>query len=144
MLKHVPALVPPDLLHSLALMGHGDQLAVVDAHYPAASRHDRVHTMVGVTTVEAVQAIAALMPLDAFVEPAAYRMVPDGDLAFRSRAQDEVEAELARQESRPIRVDPLERIAFYAAAREAFAVAHTSDPRPFSCFLLTKGVLPGA
>jgi L-fucose mutarotase/ribose pyranase (RbsD/FucU family) len=32
MLKHVPGLITPDLLHSLALMGHGDRLAVGDSN----------------------------------------------------------------------------------------------------------------
>ncbi len=36
MLEHVPTLLTPDLLHALAGMGHGDDLALVDAHFPAA------------------------------------------------------------------------------------------------------------
>ena len=36
MLKHIPALLTPDALHALASMGHGDELAIVDAHFPAA------------------------------------------------------------------------------------------------------------
>jgi len=36
MLEHIPALLTPDALHALASMGHGDGLAIVDAHFPAA------------------------------------------------------------------------------------------------------------
>lgn len=143
MLKHIPSLISPDLLHSLGLMGHGDRLAVVDSNYPAASRHPRVHTIFGADTFQATQAVMALLPLDDFVEPAALRMVPDGDRSFRSPSHDDFEAELARAEGRQVRAHPLERSAFYEAAATAFAVVHTSDPRPFSCFLLTKGVLRG-
>jgi len=141
LLRTIPPLLTPDLLHSLALMGHGDRLAVVDANYPAASRHERVHTLFGSTTLDALRAVMQLMPLDDFVEPAAVRMVPDGDPAFRSASHDEVEAELVRVEGRPVRLAPVERSAFYALAGGAFAVVHTTDPRPFSCFLLTKGVV---
>ena len=31
MLKGIPPLVTPDLLHALASMGHGDEVAIVDA-----------------------------------------------------------------------------------------------------------------
>lgn len=143
MLKHIPALITPDLLHSLALMGHGDRIAVVDSNYPAASRHPRVHTIFGTDTFQATRAIMTLLPLDDFLEPAALRMVPDGERSFRSPSHDDFEAELARAEGRPVHAQPLERSAFYETAAMAFAVVHTSDPRPFSCFLLTKGVLRG-
>lgn len=142
-LKRIPAIITPDLLHSLALMGHGDRLAVVDRNYPAASRHGRVHALSGADVLDAVRAVMALMPLDDFVEPAAVRMVPDGDPDFRSTSHDEVEAELTRQEGRPVRAEPVERTPFYDAARGAFAVVHTSETRPFSCFLLMKGVVLG-
>jgi L-fucose mutarotase len=140
-LKTIPALLTPDLLHSLALMGHGDRLAVVDSNYPAASRHRRVHPLPGVSTDAAVRAIMTLLPLDDFVEPAAVRMVPGGDLAFRSGSHDDVEAELTRAAGRPVRAEPVERTAFYELAAGAFAVVHTTDPRPFSCFVVTKGVV---
>jgi hypothetical protein len=37
MLKGIHPLLPPDLLHALAAMGHGDEIGVVDANFPAAS-----------------------------------------------------------------------------------------------------------
>ena len=37
MLKTLTRLHSPALLHTLASMGHGDELAVVDAHFPATS-----------------------------------------------------------------------------------------------------------
>ena len=143
MLKGVPALIPPDLLHTMALMGHGDRLAVADRNYPATSLHGRVHALTGADTVGAARALTALLPLDTFVEPAAFRMVPDGDPEYRSPAHDDFEAELARADGRRIRAAALERSAFYELARGAFAVVHTADPRPFACFLLTKGVMLG-
>jgi L-fucose mutarotase len=143
MLKHISTLITPDLLHTLALMGHGDRLAVVDSNYPAASRHPRVHTLFGTDTTQATRAVMTLLPLDDFIEPAALRMVPDGGPSFRSPSHDDFEAELAGAEGRQVHAHPLERSAFYQEAATAFAVVHTSDPRPFSCFLITKGVVSG-
>ncbi|MEO6017633.1 MAG: RbsD/FucU domain-containing protein, partial [Polaromonas sp.] len=36
MLKNIPPLLTPDALHALASMGHGDDVAIVDANFPAA------------------------------------------------------------------------------------------------------------
>ena len=42
MLKGLDPLLPPDLLHALAAMGHGDELALVDRNYPATSTSRRL------------------------------------------------------------------------------------------------------
>ena len=42
MLKGLDPLLPPDLLHALAAMGHGDELALVDRNYPATSTSQRL------------------------------------------------------------------------------------------------------
>ena len=34
-LKGVPSVLSPDLLHTLALMGHGDEIVFADANFPA-------------------------------------------------------------------------------------------------------------
>lgn len=70
MLKHIPALLTPDALHALASMDHGDTLAIVDAHFPAA----RLAAQAGARLVQAqvpgadtpalLRAVLALMPLD--------------------------------------------------------------------------------
>jgi L-fucose mutarotase len=35
----------------------------------------------------------------------------------------------------------LERFAFYAAAKQAFAIIRTGDSGPYGCFILKKGVV---
>ncbi|MDN3712626.1 RbsD/FucU domain-containing protein [Paracoccus cavernae] len=34
MLKQIDPLISPSLLHVLAMMGHGDELAIVDTNFP--------------------------------------------------------------------------------------------------------------
>jgi L-fucose mutarotase/ribose pyranase (RbsD/FucU family) len=41
MLKNLTRLHTPELLHTLASMGHGDDLAIVDAHFLAVSMAQR-------------------------------------------------------------------------------------------------------
>ncbi len=141
MLKTVPSLITPELLFTLAAMGHGDQLAIVDRNYPALARHDRVHALAGVDTTQAAAAVFRLFPVDDFVEPAASRMVPDGDPGAELESHRLMAGTLQEAEGRPVTLDPVERTAFYALAQRAYAVVQTSDARPYSCFLITKGVV---
>jgi L-fucose mutarotase len=141
MLKGIPATLTPDLLWTIAAMGHGDTLAVVDANYPAHSLHKRVVMIAGTPLVQLVEDIATFFPLDDFVEPAAFRMTPDGNPDFVADVHREVNGALVRAGARDIVVAPLGRSAFYAAARESFAVVATTDVVAFGCFLLTKGVV---
>jgi L-fucose mutarotase len=42
LLKNLDPLLNAELLHALAAMGHGDELALVDRNYPAASTARRL------------------------------------------------------------------------------------------------------
>lgn len=37
MLRDIHPLLGPDLLFAIAMMGHGDEIAIVDANFPAAT-----------------------------------------------------------------------------------------------------------
>ena len=80
MLKHIPALLTPDALHALASMGHGDELAIVDAHFPAArlaaQGGARLARIPGADTPALLRAVLALLPLDDFGPEAAWTMQP--------------------------------------------------------------------
>jgi L-fucose mutarotase len=52
-----------------------------------------------------------------------------------------MQAVFDRAEGRAVQVQALERFAFYAAAKRAFAIIRTSDPGPYGCFILKKGVV---
>jgi L-fucose mutarotase len=141
MLKSISPALTPDLLWTLAAMGHGDRIAIVDRNYPAHALHTRVHPLPGLDTVQAASVITSLMPIDDFIKPAAFWMSPDGkpDEEFDVHTQFRNAVEIA--EGRSISFAGLERSEFYTQAKRAFAVVATTDSRPFSCFLLTKGVV---
>jgi L-fucose mutarotase len=141
MLKNIPKHLSPDLLWALAAMGHGDCLAVVDANYPAYSRHQRILPIVGVPLVSIIADILQLMPVDDFIEKPVVKMVPDGDLSFTTSVHDDVEKIVNEIEQRQVSFEPVERTRFYDVAARAFAVVATTDDRPFGCFIFTKGVI---
>jgi len=68
MLKNIDPVLSPELLSTLRAMGHGDELAIVDANYPAEASGRTVIRMDGVTIATRVlEAVLSLMPLDEFV-----------------------------------------------------------------------------
>lgn len=141
MLKGVHPLLGPDLLHVLASMGHGDELALVDRNFPAVSHATRIVPMLGADMAAASEAILSVLPLDSFVPEPVLRMEVVGEPNAVPPVQQEFVALCRRAEGREVQVGSLPRKEFYRRAGEAFAVVTTSEPRAYSCFLLVKGVI---
>ena len=74
MLKNINPLLNADLLYALRAMGHGDELVLVDANFPADSNAQQLIRLDGADLIEAAKAILSVFPLDSFVEHAVYRM----------------------------------------------------------------------
>jgi L-fucose mutarotase len=140
-LKGVHPLVGPDLIYALAAMGHGDELAVVDRNFPATSMAQRLVPLAGVDLMSAAGALLSLFPLDTFVPQPVVRMEVVGAPDHIPEVQEEFLRVCEKAEGRPISMGSLSREDFYARARRAFAVVATSEPRPYGCFFLVKGVI---
>ena len=141
MLKGIDPVVSPDLLHVLAAMGHGDELVLVDRNYPAVSTARRLVRLDGCDLPGAARAVLSLLPLDTFIERPLAAMEVVGEPAAVPDVQAEVFAVAREVEGREIGVERIERFAFYERARDAFAIVATSEPRPYGCIVMTKGVL---
>lgn len=146
MLKGIDPLVSPELLRTLAAMGHGDTLAVCDANFPADSvaRSTVTGTLIrldGVGIGRAVAAILSLLPLDPFDGPPAHRMMTAGGPGDVPPVQREIIDAVHAAEGPAVEVAALERFAFYEAARRAFAVVATGEQRGYGNVLLRKGVI---
>ena len=97
MLKNLDPLLSPELLYVLAAMGHGDEVAVVDANFPADSvarrtGYGRLVTVAGASMPEVVRAILSVLPLDEFVDQPVRRMAVDGAPDELPAVQREVQA----------------------------------------------------
>jgi len=140
MLKGVDPLLSPDLLHALRAMGHGDEIVIVDANFPAATNAKRLIRLDGVAAPAVVRAILALLPLDDFEPDAAFRMAVTGDANAIPPVVAEFQTVLqADGYRRPIA--PIERHAFYERARNAFAIVATGETRLWGNLILKKGAL---
>jgi L-fucose mutarotase len=142
MLRNIDPLLTPDLLKILREMGHGDEIAIVDANYPAVTDGRRVVRLAGVDATEALRAILTVLPLDTYVDHAAHRMEVVGDpdriepitLEFQKLLDD-----LAVED---VKLGSIERFDFYARVKDAFAVVTTAERRLYGNIILKKGVIP--
>lgn len=146
MLKGIDQRLSAEIVHVLMLMGHGDDLVICDVNHPAATiagetTYGKLIDMAGCDIPTAARAILSLMPLDSFVPAPVARMQvvgnPDGVVPIFARMQAVVDA----AEGHAVQIDPLERFAFYAAAKRAFAIIRTADSGPYGCYILKKGVV---
>ena len=72
MLKRIPPILSPELLYLIARMGHGDELVIADANFPAVAIAKRLVRADGHGVPVILEAILQLFPLDSFVtNPAA-------------------------------------------------------------------------
>ncbi|MDB6454077.1 RbsD/FucU family protein [Falsirhodobacter sp. 20TX0035] len=137
MLKNVNPLLTGDLLAILSDMGHGDELVITDANFPAAAVAQRLIRL-PVSATDTLDAVLSVLPLDDFVDaPAAAMDAPDG----RPPIYDAFEAAMATSEGRPVGMDLIDRFEFYDRAQEAYAVIATGERRLYANIILKKGVL---
>ena len=141
MLKGIHPLLHADLLHALAAMGHGDELVIVDANFPAASVGKRLLHAAGASAAETLDAVLTVFPLDSLVKPAALTMKVVGDPGALPEPVREFAAVFTRHGLAEAEIGHLERAAFYARAGAAFAVVRTGELRPYGNILLVKGVV---
>lgn len=140
MLKNIPALLGPDLLSTLRAMGHGDEIVIADANFPAEFLGPEVIRADGISATDMLDAILTVLPLDDFVEEAAIGMAVVGDPNAVPPIFGEFEAILARHEPGR-RFSTVERFAFYARAKSAAAVIQTGEARLYGNIILKKGVI---
>jgi L-fucose mutarotase len=141
MLKGIDPILGPELLATLRAMGHADEIAIVDANFPAAANARRLIRTEGVTATRMVQAILSVLPLEQFEPVAAFRMAVDG-------APDELPPVIGEFE-RLLRavgyegpIAALERFAYYDRTRAAYAIVSTGERRYWGNLILKKGAIP--
>lgn len=138
MLKGVAKEISPELLKTLAEMGHGDEIVFSDAHFPAHTFNAKVIRADGVSAEALLKGTVGLIELDSYAVPVAMMAAVPGDELDPSveesyRAAMGYEGEIER----------VERFAFYERAKKAFAVVVTGQTAKYGNVIVKKGVTPG-
>ena len=145
MLKGISKLLTGDILKILCDMGHGDEIIIADANFPAETVAKRLVRCPGINGAELLEAITEIFPLDTYVEfPANVMDLTNGDKA-KGMPIPEVwaayEEVLHRMEGDFTALGKIERNEFYKRTKEAFAVIQTGEERQYGNLLLVKGVI---
>lgn len=143
MLKGIDPLLGPELLSVLRMMGHGDEIAIVDGNYPAASDARRLVRMDGHGAEGLASAILSVMPLDEDSQ-AAFRPGIKGNPAHEEPIMQRFQKIVSRYEPH-VKIEPLMDVVFYARVKAAFAIVASGERALYGNLVLRKGVVkPGA
>lgn len=141
MLIGIPKVLSPELVKILMEMGHGDEIVLADANFPAASHAERLVRCDGHDIPLLLDAILQLFPLDPYVEkPAALMQVVPGDKTetpIWSTYGDVIERRTGYRDP----FEQTERFEFYERARRAYAVVATGESALYANLILKKGVI---
>lgn len=141
MLRNIPSILSPDLLWTLRAMGHGDELVIADANFPATALGARCHRLDGVTATDVLQAVLTVLPLDQFVpNPAVVMEVVDDPTAVPPIVAQFQDITTTTADN-PAAMGKLERFAFYDRTKSAFAIVQTGETRLYGNIILKKGVI---
>ncbi len=136
MLININPLLGPDFLHALRAMGHGDEIAIVDGNYPAMTDAKKLIRADGIHATPILEAILSVMPLDDFVEQAAF--IPHVEEPQHIHANF---AKIVSAHAPAITLYPLVGQDFYNRVKRAFAIVATSEPALYGNIVLRKGVI---
>ena len=141
MLKGISSLMSPDLLKTIAAMGHGDEIVIGDGNFPADSMTSRCIRCDGHGVSELLDAVLQLFPLDTFVEkPVTLMSVVAGTMESDPPIWREFEI-ILEEHQQGTKVEYIDRFAFYERAKKAYACVATGEKSLYACVILKKGVL---
>jgi L-fucose mutarotase len=142
MLIGISPLLSPELLSVLCRMGHGDEIALADAHFPGESVNPRVIRADGLRVADLLDAILPLFALDSYVASPVCMMAPVPGDALDPAVEAAFRSAIDRHWPQTPTIARVERFAFYEQARRAFVVVMTGETAKYGNVILKKGVTP--
>lgn len=140
MLIGIPSILGPDLLYTLRAMGHGDEIAIVDANYPAQEHARRLVRADGHGLIDLLEAILKVMPLDRSSHHAIFRAGLNNSPAQSGRIHEAIDA-ACRAAAPGFAVKPLCGDDLYPRIRAAHTVVASGEQELFGNVILRKGVI---
>ena len=146
MLKNVDPLLNADILHALCSMGHGDEIAIVDAHYAgeATAKHTaygKLLRMESADTARCIEAVLSVTDIDPAVDSPIQRMrVDDMPSNFQPACQMESRNIINKIIGRDVEVPAIARFEYYERSRKCFAIIITAETRAWGCYIIKKGL----
>lgn len=137
MLKGISPVVSPELLKTLAEMGHGDEIVISDAHFPGHTFNANTLRADGIAADRLLAGIIPLFELDAYATPVVMMDAVPGDTLDPA-----VEERYRKALGYDGVIERMERFAFYERAKKAYAVVVSGETAKYGNVILKKGVTP--
>jgi len=144
MLIGVSPVISPELISVLHRMGHGDELVLSDAFYPADSCNNRVLRADGIKIPALLDGILRLINIDPYV--------PDALVMMQAVQGDSLDPAVETSYANAIKniypdapkITRIDRFAFYERSKSAFAIVVTGETVKYGNIIIKKGVVPVA
>ena len=142
MLKNVSPIISPQLLKVLCEMGHGDEILLADANFPAESigQNNQIIRADGLGVVDLLNAILPLFPLDQYTDKNFIVMGVEKQDAFTPEIWSEFEEVLATHEPN-FKMTFMDRLDYYEYSKKVYAVIATGEKAQYANVILKKGVI---
>lgn len=142
MLKNIPGIISPELMKILMEMGHGDEICLCDANYPAASasKDCKLVRMDGHKIPEILDAILQFYPLDNFIAQPVVLMDVEGEAPSVWEEYDKIvkERDFIGAYTTP---EHMERFSFYDRVKKCYALVATTETAGYANIILRKGAI---
>ena len=141
MLKGINPIISPELLKILCEMGHGDEIVIADANFPGVTCGKQLIRADGHSGTAMLDAVLSLFPLDKVADKNAFLMAVSEKNVPNPPIWQEYENIMQIYEMDNVKVEALERYAFYERAKNAFAVIQTGEKALYANIIIKKGTL---
>ncbi|WP_022942607.1 L-fucose mutarotase [Psychromonas hadalis] len=140
MLKGIHPAISPELLAILCKMGHGDEILLADAHFPAETFNHNVIRADGVQVVTLLEGIIPLFELDQYsAKPLVMMAAVSGD-ELDANVEMKYMATIAKSLTEQPQLERMERFDFYDRVKNCYAVVLTGETAKYGNIILKKGV----
>lgn len=142
MLKGISKKLSPALLKILCEMGHGDEIVIADANFPAETFGARVVRADGISGTDMLDAVLSVLPLDTYSDPNFILMkLMDCDEGKVNPVIWKNYKKIADSHDDNVKIGNIDRFEFYERARKAYAVIATGEEAIYANIILKKGVI---
>lgn len=143
MLDKISKLLTGDMLKVMCDMGHGDEIVIADANFPAETIARQIIRCPGANVSDVLEAISEIFPIDVtYTEhPALVMELTDVDKKKnmpRPESWSDYEAIIGRRYE-GLKLGNIKREDFYERTKKACAVIITGEERIYGNLLLVKG-----
>ena len=141
MLKGISPIISPELLYTLFVMGHGDEIVLADAHFPADSLNDNTIRADGHHIKDLLTGILPLFEIDNYEDNPIIMMDAVSGDTLDPALEESYLIPIKKYAPKAPAIQRIDRFDFYERAKKAFAIVITGELEKYGNIIFKKGVI---